>query len=136
MADEKTKTTVVIVDDDCSFCFLIVRDVTERRRLQDDLKAAKEDLEQKVEERTLELRQKQTQLVQSEKMAALGHLVAGVAHEINTPLGALKSNNDLAIRSFKKILPLIEEEKDLAAAAELKKLLTSLGNLDSVNRTV
>ena len=113
----------------------LVRDVTERRRLEDDLKAAKEDLEQKVEDRTLELRQKQTQLVQSEKMAALGHLVAGVAHEINTPLGALKSNNDLAIRSFKKIQSLIEQEKDLAAAAVLDKLLTSLGNLDSVNRT-
>lgn len=115
----------------------LIRDVTERRRLEDQLNAAKEHLEQKVEERTLELRQKQTQLVQSEKMAALGHLVAGVAHEINTPLGALKSNNDLSIRSLKKIkdsLAAVKAGCDLDHS-ELVKLLASVGDLDEVNRT-
>jgi signal transduction histidine kinase len=48
-----------------------------------------------VLEHTLdELRQAQVHLVQSEKMAVLGQFVAGIAHEVNTPLGAMMSNTE------------------------------------------
>jgi two-component system NtrC family sensor kinase len=43
-------------------------------------------LEQKVEERTAEIRHMQAQLIQSEKLASLGEIVAGIAHELNNPL--------------------------------------------------
>jgi len=62
-------------------------------------------LEEKVAERTQELSQilenlKKTQkeLIHSEKMAALGQLIAGIAHEINTPLGAIRSSVDNIIQ--------------------------------------
>lgn len=66
-------------------------------------------LEQKVEERTREVKEKQTQLIQSSKMAALGSLVAGVAHEINTPVGAINSMHNTLMRAMEKVKRDIED---------------------------
>jgi signal transduction histidine kinase len=74
-----------------------------------------ETLEERVEIRTQELSQtlkqlqdSQVQLVQREKMSALGELVAGVAHEINNPMGFLAGNIEPALNYVESLLELID----------------------------
>jgi signal transduction histidine kinase len=61
----------------------------EKAELYGQLKEFSEELERRVEERTRELRAAQDQLIQSEKLATIGELAAGVAHEINNPMGVI-----------------------------------------------
>jgi two-component system NtrC family sensor kinase len=58
------------------------------------------ELERKVEARTAELRAMQAHLIQSEKMAAIGKLSAGVAHEINNPLTGILTNSSLMLEDL------------------------------------
>lgn len=83
-------------------CFFI-RDVTRRKEVEDELYKSKEELEQ-INRR---LRENQAQLVQSEKMAAIGQIAAGVAHEINNPVAFVMSNlrtMSKYVETFKKLL--------------------------------
>ncbi|GBF38437.1 sensor histidine kinase [Leptospira johnsonii] len=114
----------------------IVRDISGRKRAEEEIRKLNEDLEQKVVLRTEELKatntflentnrdlllaleelkSTQAQLVQSEKMAVLGQLIAGIAHEVNTPLGAIISSNEGIQSVFRQ-----DWEKLLCEFAELE----------------
>ncbi len=69
--------------------YLSGRDITERRKLQQNLMELNENLEKKVMKKTKELRKVQYQLIQSEKLSIIGELVTGVTHEIRNPLATI-----------------------------------------------
>lgn len=73
--------------------YLLWKNQRQRREYEQQ---AREQLEAKVEERTRELRLTQGELVQAAKMAALGQLSAGINHEINNPLTAIRAYADNA----------------------------------------
>lgn len=68
-----------------------VIDITKRKRLEAALQRANDQLEHKVLERTQALQEAQTELVQAEKMAALGRMSSAVVHELNQPLTAMRT---------------------------------------------
>lgn len=104
-----------------------------------------EQLEEKVEARTQALNQKneelqsalqrltstQTQLVQSEKMASLGQLTAGIAHEINNPINFISSNVQAIKMDFMELKELLEKVAQLSPNGNDTLELESLKKLES-----
>jgi len=90
----------------------------------DEIAKLNETLEARVEERTRELQDTQAQLMQSEKMRSLGQLVAGVAHELNNPIGFVHANLQLLDGYIGKLVRAQEEGADASRAREaIAKLL-------------
>ena len=98
----------------------------------------KEELESAIKE----LKETQLQLINSEKMASLGQLIASVAHEINTPLGAISANNEMMEKLFNSFdvstLDILKEMNgiDKEAIKRITNIVQSLKRFVRLDETV
>ena len=93
---------------------LIYADITERKRNEAEIRAARdaaEEASRTIEAAFRELKTAQANLIQAEKMASLGQLTAGIAHEIKNPLNFVNNFAELSV-------DLLEELKEAIAPAE------------------
>ncbi|MCC7535025.1 MAG: PAS domain S-box protein [Deltaproteobacteria bacterium] len=111
---------------------LFMRDIRERLRDEQRIRDYATDLERV----NRDLRDAQAQLVQSEKMASLGSLAAGVAHEINTPVGAIHSSTDTMRRALDILKEAMASPRagELATDARVQRAVSILGELLETNR--
>ena len=96
----------------------------ENAKAFDEIAKLNETLEARVEERTRELRETQAQLTQAEKMKSLGQLVAGVAHELNNPIGFVHANLQLLDEYVNKLVAAESQEQTDKARSAIEKLLS------------
>ena len=118
------------VDDDLYLQYAF--DITEHERTKEALKKAKEDCEQLVTERTLELQKSHEQLLHSEKLAAVGNLSASIAHEFNNPLQSIMT----IIKGIGQYANLDQKEGELLSLAlqECKRMANLIANLQDFYR--
>lgn len=69
----------------------IIRDITQRKQAEEEIRRLNEDLERKVEKRTKQLLDAQEELVSNEKLSVLGQLSGRVGHELRNPLGIISN---------------------------------------------
>ncbi|MFH0925802.1 MAG: response regulator [bacterium] len=116
------------------------KEVDEKSRLNMELKGLNATLEKKVEERTRELKEAQTQLVHSARLASVGQLAAGMAHEINTPLYTLRNCLEVIDKRIEKVKkeahPAFIESIDLGRKSleRIQHLIDSLLGFSRKNR--
>jgi PAS domain S-box-containing protein len=86
-------------------------DITDRKRTeerlkrnQEELKQINETLEQKVIENTQKNLDLSKSIVEQEKMATVGEIAAGIAHDLNTPLGAIRVGSEIALTTLKQLI--------------------------------
>lgn len=112
------------IKDEAHIFIAIIRDIAVRKQIESELKKRLED----INETHRQLKEMQAQLVQSEKMAIVGQLATGVAHEINNPISFILSNLDVLSKYSSDITQVIKNNK---SDIDVDFLIQDLGKIVS-----
>ncbi len=105
-------------------------DITERKQAEENLRKAYKELEIAHSE----MKGMQSQLVQSEKLASIGQLAAGVAHEMNTPVGFVASNFETLQKHIHKFKTMLSMYSDMASGVSSTDMQKLNEHLEKINK--
>ncbi len=97
----------LIHSDGKAYLLTVMVDISEQKRIQTELRFINETLEKRVEMRTRELEKVLAQMIVQEKMATVGLLASGIAHELNNPINFVATNLDTAKRYMSDLAEMI-----------------------------
>ena len=109
--------------------FVIASDLTEQRRAEQRI----QNYAGKLEASNHTIQEAQRRVYQAEKMASLGLLVAGIAHEINTPIGSINCNNDILTRSVGKMQEFLNCDRCPQEVRENPEVVKIMGVLEEIS---
>jgi len=119
--------------------FLILRSYFLNRKINRQLARQNREIQyqkDKVETALNQLKAAQSQLVQSEKMASLGQLTAGIAHEINNPINFVSAGVDGLRSSIDRLMNVIEKYNEIEQTESLKQRETLLDEIKQIKKEV
>lgn len=122
-----------IPDEKLSSIILVIEDVTNYVKMRDKLHTTNQSLmnaNQELQNTMEKLREAQFEIIKSEKMATIGQLAAGMAHEINNPLGYLLSNITAVSNYFWDIRKVVNELRSLIINSDNEELISKLKEID------
>jgi two-component system NtrC family sensor kinase len=105
-------------------------DITDRKQAEEELRSMNNELERLVQEEVQKNREKDTFMLQQDKMASIGQLAAGVAHEINNPMGFIISNLGTLEAYIKQLLHYLEAADNAVQTEKTSELAALKETLD------
>jgi len=114
----------------------VTQDITDQKRVEEDIRKLNAELEQRVDERTEELRTAQAGLLRQERLATLGQLAATVSHELRNPLGVIRTSAYIARDGLSDAAPRVQRslERIERSAIRCDRIINELLDFTRITR--